>query len=152
MALIQSENHAANKEKTARGYQNDTQYNEIGLNGKKLEWDKLWVGQPQSGINIKWDKHWVRQTLIGKNKKCVKHWLGQKSSGRNTEFEAAVFDGLTFQKIVYMFLPIASTEKCLLQKLFSFVLWFFLLFLFMVKKSTGTSEITSKVGANYHLC
>ena len=152
MALIQSENHAANKEKTARGYQNDTHYNGIGLNGKKLEWDKLWVGQPQSGINIKWDKHRVRQTLIWKNKKCVKHWLGQKSSGRNTEFEAAVFDGLTFQKIVYMFLPIASTEKCLLQKLFSFVLWFFLLFLFMVKKSTGTSEITSKVGANYHLC
>ena len=31
MALIQSENHAANKEKTARGYQNDTHYNGIGL-------------------------------------------------------------------------------------------------------------------------
>ena len=58
----------------------------------------------------------------------------------------------TFRKIVYMFLPIVATEKSLLQKLFIFVLELFFVFLDMVKKSTVMSEITSKVGANYHLC
>ena len=58
----------------------------------------------------------------------------------------------TFRKIVYMILPIVATEKSLLQKLFTFVLELFFVFLDMVKKSTVTSEITSKVGANYHLC
>ena len=51
-----------------------------------------------------------------------------------------------------MILPIVATEKSLLQKLFTFVLELFFVFLDMVKKSTVTSEITSKVGANYHLC
>ena len=56
-----------------------------------------------------------------------------------------------FRKILYMFLPITNTEKCLLQKLFSFVFQFFLVLMCRVKKSTVTSENTSKVGANYHL-
>jgi len=41
VALIQSENHAANKEKTARGYQNDTHYNGIGLRMSSIKRKKV---------------------------------------------------------------------------------------------------------------
>ena len=58
---------------------------------------------------------------------------------------------MTFWKIVYIFLPIAATEKCLLRKLFSFVQGIFFVFLYRVQKSTGKPENTSKVGANYNL-
>ena len=59
---------------------------------------------------------------------------------------------MTFWKIEYIFLPIATTEKCLIRKLFSFVQGIFFVFLYRVQKSTGKPENMSKVGANYHLC